>query len=426
MTVLQMGNGRFAQAPLSANTIPMFIMPQHGNRSRFGDWPLALKSILGFWLFYALTVGVRAFLGTDPWTTLQNKLIIIGVGIVFTGLIYLAIAGLGASGTIRRKAILATVASLIGAVAMGRTMMFIEDYYMRESKEEFRFQAREGLTFIEKGQTIRIERTAQDPVVLTVPKMAEFDSKKRWRIALDISVTWLFFFLAWSAFYLATKAQAEALGAKRQAAEAESAAQSAQVRALRYQVNPHFLFNTLNSLSSLIMSGRGEEAESMVLKLSTFFRSSLTLDASADISLAEEIALQRLYLDIEMVRFPRRLKAEFDIPEELENAKLPALILQPIVENAIKHAVSQTRDKVELSITAREAGPGRFTIEVSNTGGRPAQTKNGETAGTGVGITNVCQRLSARFGSLAKCAYGPRGDGGYSVLLTLPLDRSDG
>jgi sensor histidine kinase YesM len=102
------------------------------------------------------------------------------------------------------------------------------------------------------------------------------------------------------------------------------------------------------------------------------------------------------------------------------------LLLQPIVENAIKHAVSPTRDKVTLQIIAREAGPGRFTIEVSNSGGRPAGTKNSNgTSGTGVGITNVCQRLSARFGSMAKCAYGPRGDGGYSVLLTLPLDRSD-
>jgi hypothetical protein len=424
-----MGSGRFATDDLSANTIGMFMTEQGYARSRFSDWPFALKSILGFWLFYALTVVARAFLGTDPWTTLQNKLIIIGVGIVFTGLIYFAIASFGARGSIRKKAALAAVASLVAAVAMGRTMMFIEDYYMQESREEFRFQAREGFTVIEKGEQIRIERTAQDPVVLTMPKMYEFDSMKRWRIALDISVTWLFFFLAWSAFYLASVVQREARGAERRAADAETAAQAAQVRALRYQVNPHFLFNTLNSLSSLIIAGRGEEAESMVLKLSTFFRSSLTLDATADISLAEEIGLQRLYLDIEKVRFPRRLKAEFDIPEELESARLPALLLQPIVENAIKHAVSPTRDTVALRISAREAGPGRFTIEISNSGGRPATNgKNGDgngLGGTGVGIANVCQRLSARFGSLAKCEYGPSGDNGYRVLLTLPLDRSD-
>jgi hypothetical protein len=423
-----MGNGRFARPPLCDNTVAVFLMDEYYPRTRFGDWPLALKSILGFWLFYALTVVARAFLGTDPLTILTNKLSVIGIGIVVTAVIYLAIAGFGAGHTIGRKAVIAAVASLIGAVAMGGTLILIEDY-MRESKEEFRFQAREGFTVVEKGQQIRIERTAQEPVILTFPKVHELDPMKRFRYALDLSVTWLFFFLAWSAFYLANQAQAEAHGAERRATEAESAARAAQVRALRYQVNPHFLFNTLNSLSSLIIAGRAEEAESMVLKLSTFFRSSLTLDATADISLAEEIALQRLYLDIEKVRFPRRLKAEFDIPEELENARLPALILQPIVENAIKYAVSPTRDTVTLSIVAREAGPGRFTIEISNTGGRPAPAKgNGNGNGaisTGVGIANVCQRLSARFGSLAKCAYGPRGDGGYSVLLTLPLDRSD-
>jgi len=423
-----MGNGRFASPPLCDNTVAMLITDQYSPRTRFGDWPLALKSILGFWLFYALTVVARAFLGTDPLTVLTNKLSVIGIGIIVTVLIYFAIAGFGAGHTIGRKAVIAAAASLIGAVAMGGTLILIEDM-MRESKEEFRFQAREGFTVVEKGQQIRIERTAQEPVVLTFPKIHELDPMKRFRYALDLSVTWLFFFLAWSAFYLANQAQAEVHGAERRATEAESAARAAQVRALRYQVNPHFLFNTLNSLSSLIIAGRAEEAESMVLKLSTFFRSSLTLDATADISLAEEIALQRLYLDIEKVRFPRRLKAEFDIPEELENARLPALLLQPIVENAIKHAVSPMRDKVTLSIVAREAGPGRFMIEISNTGGRPAPANshgNGNGAiSTGVGIANVCQRLSARFGSLAKCAYGPRGDGGYSVLLTLPLDRSD-
>jgi hypothetical protein len=420
-----MGSGRFASLPLCDNTVVMLMMTETGARTRFSDWPLAVKSILGFWLFYALTVVARAFLGSDPLTILVNKLSVIAIGIVVTGLIYLAIAAFSFRQAIRRKAIVAAVASLLGAVAMGGTLVLIDDY-MRESKEELRFQAREGFTVIEKGEQIRIERTAQEPVVLTFPKMHEFDPMKRFRFALDISVTWLFFFLAWSAFYLANQVQAEVHGAERRAAEAESAAQAAQVRALRYQVNPHFLFNTLNSLSSLIIAGRAEEAESMVLKLSTFFRSSLTLDATADISLAEEIALQRLYLEIEKVRFPRRLKAEFDIPEELETARLPALLLQPIVENAIKHAVSPTRDKVTLQITAREAGPGRFTIEVSNSGGRPAGSRNGNgTAGTGVGIANVCQRLSARFGSMAKCAYGPRGDGGYSVLLTLPLDRSD-
>jgi LytS/YehU family sensor histidine kinase len=290
-----------------------------------------------------------------------------------------------------------------------------------------RYTAREGFTVIQKGNSVRIERTASEPLVLTFPNVNDLDPNKRIRLAADTAVVWLFFFIAWSAFYLATQAQAEALGARQRATEAESAARAAQVRALRYQVNPHFLFNTLNSLSSLVMSNRATEAESMILKLSTFFRSSLSLDPSADVSLMEEIALQRLYLDIEKVRFPRRLRVEIDVPKELESARLPALILQPIVENVIKYAVSPTRERITLRISAQEAGPGRFVIDVVNSGKPPKEDALVDIPeGTGVGLANVRQRLFARFGDAARVEIGEVQEGGYRVRMTLPLDRTDG
>jgi LytS/YehU family sensor histidine kinase len=175
------------------------------------------------------------------------------------------------------------------------------------------------------------------------------------------------------------------------------------------------------------MSGRPQEAEEMILKLSTFFRSSLSLDPSADVTLAEEIALQRLYLDIERVRFPKRLQVDIEVPAGLETARLPALILQPVVENAIKYGVSPTREKVVLKIVAREAGPGRLTLEVSNTGTRaPVRPDDNGFAGTGLGLGNVCERLRARFGNAANCEFGPIDGGGYRVVMTLPLDRADG
>jgi LytS/YehU family sensor histidine kinase len=250
---------------------------------------------------------------------------------------------------------------------------------------------------------------------------------KRVRYGLDIAVTWLFFYIAWSAFYLANQAQAEALGAQRRLADAESAAQAAQVRALRYQVNPHFLFNTLNSLSSLVMTGRTDRAETMLLALSTFFRTSLSLDPSADVSLAEEIDLQRLYLDIEMARFPDRLTVEIDVPPELEQARLPALLLQPIVENAIKYGVSKSRKAVLVRIAARRLDDSRMSLEISNRlkyGGKeelPAATHEG----TGLGLANVCQRLEARWGSRASCRSGPMTGGGYKVALTIPIELHD-
>jgi two-component system LytT family sensor kinase len=399
---------------------------------RLADWPLALKSILGFWLVYASTVVARALLGSDPGALLQNKLVTIGVGIILTGLVYVAIAVFGGrGGSNRRKAIVAGIASFVAAWAMAGLLLAAEGK-LRESREEFRYQAQEGFIIIEKGHKIRIERSATEPLVLTLPKFNEMEGAKRFRYAADAAVIWLFFFAAWSAFYLASVAQAQALRAQRRAADAESAAQSAQVRALRYQVNPHFLFNTLNSLSSLIMTGRTERAEEMLLALATFFRTSLSLNPTADVTLAEEIDLQRLYLDIEMIRFPSRLRVEIDVPEELESARLPALILQPLVENAIKYGVSPTRDVVTLRIAAEALGDGRLSIRVTNSGNPAAKPKTGRKRdsdrieGTGVGLANVCERLAARFGHRASCMYRPLELGGFEVVLTMPRDQIDG
>ena len=191
-------------------TVRMFMTPRPVVKRRFSDWPLAAKSILGFWFFYALTVVARAFLGSDPWTTLENKLAVIAIGMALTGLIYLALATRRADAGIRRKAVIAAIASAIASLVMGVSLITLQDV-LRESKEEFRFQAREGFTVIEQGQQVRIERTAQEPLVLTMPKNNELDPKKRIRYALDASVVWLFFFLAWSAFYPPTRPRPKSL-----------------------------------------------------------------------------------------------------------------------------------------------------------------------------------------------------------------------
>jgi len=391
----------------------------------FADWRLALKSIVGFWLVYAATVVSRALLGDDPWTTLHNKGPNILAGIILTLALYALLNWFTRGASMYRKAVLAAVLSALAAIGQATTIIFLEPYF-KQSREEFRVQTREGYVVIEKGHQIRIERAASDPLVVTLPRMSQMDQGKKIRWVADSSVTWFFFFAAWSAFYLAALAQAQALGAQRRAAEAEANARAAQVRALRYQVNPHFLFNTLNSLSSLVMTGRAEQAEEMLLALSTFFRTTLSVDPSADVTLAEEIDLQRLYLEIEKVRFPSRLRVEIDIPKELESARLPALILQPLVENAIKYGVSPTTEKVTLRIEARSLGDGRFSITVTNTGKPGGHPPRDPVESTGVGLTNVCQRLNARFGAQAKCEFGPLPKGGYQVHLTLPLDRSNG
>jgi len=406
-------------------TVPMLMMPPPMARTRFSDWPLAVKSILGFWLFYYLTVVARAFLSDDPATVMLNRSLTLGIGILLTFGVYAAFRLLDANRTLKRAIIVGLASSFVAAATLAGVLI-AADRYLEKPQEEMRFISREGHTVVESGNMMRVERDGREPLILTWPRLADLHAWDRFRYAADSTVTWLFFFAAWSAFYIAMGAQRAVLGAQRRAAEAESAAQSAQVRALRYQVNPHFLFNTLNSLSSLVMTGRPERAEGMLLALSTFFRTSLSLDPTADVSLAEEIDLQRLYLDIEKARFPDRLHVEIEVPEGLEQARLPALILQPIVENAIKYGVSKSRKAVLIRVEARHLGDKRMIVEISNrlkNGGKedlPAATHEG----TGLGLTNVCQRLEARWGSRASCRFGPMSGGGYKVSLTMPVETN--
>ena len=316
----------------------MFMSPAPVVSSRFEDWPQAVKSILGFWFFYLLTVVARAFLGHDPLTVLENKSLTIAAGVLLTFAVYGAIKLLAGGASLRRQALVAGVASFVAAGALAG-FLIAADRYQDKPHDEFQFVSKEGYQVTDIGDQTRIERPNAPPLVISYPDANQLAGYEQFRIAADGMVAWLFFFIAWSAYYIATEAQAQVLTAQRRAAEAESAAQTAQLQALRYQINPHFLFNTLNSLSSLVMTGRTDRAEAMLLALSTFFRTSLSLDPAANVTLAEEIDLQRLYLDIEKARFPDRLHVEIDVPEELEQARLPALLLQPIVENAIKYGV---------------------------------------------------------------------------------------
>ena len=402
----------------------MFMSPAPVVRSRFDDWPLALKSIVGFWFFYFLTVVARAFLGRDPLTVMENRAVTIGAGVLLTFAIYGVIRLFAGGSSLRRQALIAGIASFLAAGALAGFLLAAERF-QDKPHDEFQYVSKEGYQVTEVGDQTLIERPNATPLLVTYPSVSQLSLYEQFRMAADIMVSWLFFFAAWSAFYIAMLAQSEAYGAEQRAADAEAAAQTAQIQALRYQINPHFLFNTLNSLSSLVMTGRTDRAENMLLALSTFFRTSLSLDPGANVTLAEEISLQRLYLDIEKARFPDRLHVEINVPETLEQARLPALLLQPIVENAIKYGVSKSRKAVLLKIEARHLDDHRMVLEVCNklkNGGReelPAATHEG----TGLGLTNVAQRLDARFGSRASCRFGPMTHGGFKVAITMPIEN---
>lgn len=209
--------------------------------------------------------------------------------------------------------------------------------------------------------------------------------------------------------------------AREAAGRAEGAASAANLAALRYQINPHLLFNALNAASSLVINRRNEEAEATLAKLADFLRSTLVADTQAIVTLGREIATTEAYLEVEAVRFGERLEVRIECPPELEAARVPSFVLQPLAENAVKYAVSPTRRPVTLRIGAVQVGE-ELMVTVEDDGD-PAEAA-GVPKGTGVGLANVRQRL--------EMLYGERGNlwteflpHGFRATVRLPLVVAD-
>ena len=233
--------------------------------------------------------------------------------------------------------------------------------------------------------------------------------------ALRMILYWFAQFLGWSALLLALVYHREVQDRERQLSSLREQAYGAQMRALRYQINPHFLFNTLNALAALIEERELPNAERMVMSLSAFLRSTLALDPLQDISLADELDIQARYLEIERERFSDRLSIELDVPADLRGAMVPSLILQPLVENAVKHGVSSLDRRVRIRIRAADIG-GKLVIRVENDAPDEAESR----AGTGVGLRNVADRLAARFGGEGRLRSEKR-DGMFTATVTMPM-----
>ena len=204
---------------------------------------------------------------------------------------------------------------------------------------------------------------------------------------------------------------------QRRLLEAQGVAQRAELNALRLQLHPHFLFNALNSVSALIVTGRLEEADATAMSLAAFLRASLLADQSAPITLADESEALQAYLEVERVRFGDRLTVEIDIPEDLTDVRMPAFLLQPLIENAIKHAVSPEARKVNIGITARRAGD-RLILSVSDDG------RGGVSAapGTGTGLRNIRERLTATYGPAGSLTTEAKPDG-FTATVIFPIRR---
>ena len=250
---------------------------------------------------------------------------------------------------------------------------------------------------------------------------------------------WLFgsimIFSCWAAFYHGVKLyqllQSEHANLLRIAAEnkeqqlrrsqAETIAHEAQLKMLRYQLNPHFLFNTLNAIAALVTAKELSRASTMIVQLSNFLRYSLDNDPIRRVSLKEEMDALKLYLNIEQTRFAERLELDFDIDSSAEVVRIPSLLLQPLAENAIKYAIAPMEEGGKISVSA-ELEKDYVCIEMLDSG-PGLKSEDQSLDGVGIGLRNTVDRLHEFYGDNYTFNLESGSSGGLRVFMRLPLEK---
>ena len=228
--------------------------------------------------------------------------------------------------------------------------------------------------------------------------------------------------LAWSALFFAIKYYRIFQEVRESALKSAAMAHEAQLKMLRYQLNPHFLFNTLNAISTLILEQHTELANRMVTRLSSFLRYSLDNDPMQKITLKQELAALQLYLDIEKVRFEDHLNLHFDIADAAQEALIPSLLLQPLVENAIKYGIARSEEDGNLRIAAKVFA-GDLLIELSDDGPGVELINGNIPDAKGVGLRNTRERLHELYGNLHSFRLSKTEPHGLTISIRIPFEK---
>lgn len=236
------------------------------------------------------------------------------------------------------------------------------------------------------------------------------------------SSVWAFYIiLSWSGLYFGIKYYQMLQKERQNVLKANAVAHQAQLKMLRYQLNPHFLFNTLNAISTLILVKENETANGMVSKLSEFLRYSLDKDPMKKVSLESEIQALMLYLDIEKVRFEERLQVHINISDECQHALVPSMILQPLAENSIKHAIAVQEQGGSITVTVTRFGHD-LLIELADDG-PGADIKDGNLfRECGVGLVNSRERLQALYQDNFSLVVSNNQPSGVKVNIRIPYE----
>jgi len=248
----------------------------------------------------------------------------------------------------------------------------------------------------------------------------------------------IFIFSCWAAFYYGVKyyqllqeehetllkSEAENKEEQLKRSKAETVAHEAQLKMLRYQLNPHFLFNTLNAISALVQINEASKANIMIVQLSDFLRYSLDNDPIRRVSLKDELNALKLYLDIEKTRFGDRLQLDFRADPSAENVRIPSLILQPLAENALKYAIAPMEEGGKITVIAR-LDEGYLVIEMIDTG-PGVDVESTSDSHTGVGLRNTIDRLHEFYAADYTFRLERAGSQGTRVYMRLPLEKQLG
>jgi two-component system sensor histidine kinase AlgZ len=224
--------------------------------------------------------------------------------------------------------------------------------------------------------------------------------------------------IAWSALYFGIKYYGTVEEQRGRLLAFEATAREAQLQALRYQLQPHFLFNTLNAVSTLVVSKQPEQATEMIAKLAGLLRNTLSFPETHVVTLREELAVTEEYLSIEQVRFGARLAVSLDVSFKAYEAQVPRFLLQPIVENAIRHGIARRPDGGEVAIRA-SVSAAQLHIEIENDRGLGSQQPNDKDEG--VGLANTRTRLETLYGAQGKLTIATVQDNRFLVTIQFPL-----
>ena len=239
---------------------------------------------------------------------------------------------------------------------------------------------------------------------------------------LGIAFIQSFLLTSWVGLYVGIRYYAQYREESLRVLKATAMAHEAQLAMLRYQLNPHFLFNTLNAISTLILDNQSALASKMLDQLSAFLRYSLVNQPTDKVTLSQELDALALYLDIEKTRFEDRLQIILDVDDDTKDALVPSLILQPLIENAIKYAIAPSvdggtitlkasRHTQHLEVTLQDTGPGLPNIDMPTS-----------KDGSGVGLANTRERLKQIYSGNTHFEMHNRPEGGLEITMRLPFE----